>query len=132
MFLIKDLYYSHVAGIKNRKTKELITNDPKEVVKMLGDLYGGKLDRGTTNNFQALHEWLKANASSAEYRSVIGAYLKILDRTKSVKIGEDHCGYIPRELEEVWIGRQDELKLSGKYICKDTNPAIWEHIYGGR
>ena len=81
-----------------------------------------------TLNFNTLHDWLQTNASVEDYNAVIGAYLVILDRTKSVKIGEEHCGYIPRELEDAWIDRQGELKLSGKYICKGTNPKIWDHL----
>jgi hypothetical protein len=83
-----------------------------------------------------LYKWLKENATPEEYQDVISAYLKILDSTKSVKIkdqltGEEiNCGYIPKELEDFWIEHQDELRLKGKYICRDTNEKIWNHIQG--
>lgn len=131
MFLIKDHTFNHVSGVKNKATGEIVAT-PKETLALLGQMFGGRITRGDTLNFNTLHDWLKVHASLEDYNQTIGAYLKILDRTKSTKVGEQHCGYIPRELEEVWINRQQELKLSGKYICKDTNPAIWEHIYGGR
>ncbi len=136
MFLIKNVSYHHSSGLKDRGTKRFITNSPKEVLKMLGSLYGSKINRSTTNNFHALHEWLKKNATTEEYEEVISAYLKILDSTKSAKIrdqltGEEiHCGYIPKELEDFWIKNQEEIGLKGKYICRDVNEKIWNHIKG--
>ena len=136
MFLIKNISYHHSSGLKDRGTKKFITNSPKEVLKMLGSIYGSKINRSTTNNFHALHEWLKKNSTTEEYEGVISAYLKILDSTKSAKIrdqltGEEiHCGYIPKELEDFWIKNQEEIGLKGKYICRDVNEKIWNHMKG--
>ena len=127
MFLIKDHTFNHVSGVKNKATGEIVAT-PKETLALLGQMFGGRITRGDTLNFNTLHDWLKVHASLEDYNQTIGAYLKILDRTKSTKVGEQHCGYIPRELEDTWIERKEELKLSGKYICRDTNPRIWEYI----
>ena len=136
MFLVKGLSYNHSAGIKDKKTKKLITNSPKEVLELLGKLYRAPLERSTTNNFHDLYGWLNENATPEEIDEVLSAYIKILDRTKSVKLrdqlsGEEkHCGYIPKELEDFWISKQQTLMLSGKYICRDINEKIWNHIQG--
>jgi len=127
MFLIKDHTFTHASGVKNKTTGKLVAT-PGEALSLLSELFGSQITRGDTLNFNTLHDWLQTNASVEDYNAVIGAYLVILDRTKSVKIGEEHCGYIPRELEDAWIDRQGELKLSGKYICKGTNPKIWDHL----
>ena len=128
MFLIKDYTYEHISGIRKRGTRELVASSPEETLELLGSLYGAELTRETTNNYPALHKWLRTNASPEEYENVIGAYLKILDYTKSVKIGEDHCGYIPKDLEDAWIQKQEQYGLKGKYICKDINQKIWNHL----
>ena len=136
MFLVKDVAYNHSKGLKNRSTKELITDDPAEVVHLLGNLYNGRITREITNNFHSLHSWLQKHATEKEYDAAISAYLKILDTTKSVRIRdqltgeEQHCGYIPKELEDIWIQKREELKLKGKYICRDVNRKLWLHLQG--
>ena len=83
-----------------------------------------------------MYGWLKENSTPEEYQKVISTYLKILDSTKSVKMrdqltGEEvQCGYVPKELEDFWIQNQQELNLKGKYICRDINEKIWNHIQG--
>ena len=134
MFLVKGMSYDHSSGLKDKETRKLITDDPYEVTRLLGKVYGGRIDRKETNNFHSLHNWLKSNSSASEYDEAIGAFIKILDRTKSVKLKDKstgeviHCGYIPKELEDLWIQKQEELDLRGKYICRDTNEKIWNHI----
>tara|TARA_R110002020_G_scaffold200272_4_gene402418 strand:- start:4688 stop:5728 length:1041 start_codon:yes stop_codon:yes gene_type:complete len=132
MFFTKGISYNHSVGLKDRKTKKLITNEPSEVVRLLGSIYGGRMGRETTNNFHSLHNWLKSNASTEEYDDAIGKYLKILDRTKGVSVRDNRtgetkgCGYIPKELEDIWIDRQEELGLTGKFLCRDTNETLWK------
>ena len=129
MFSVKGMSYIHTIGIRDKETRELITDSPKEALKILGELYDGEISNENISDFYTLHDWLRENASKKDYNAAIGTYLKILDSTKSVKIGDSHCGYIPRDLEDTWIEKQNELELSGKFICKDTNEKIWNHIY---
>ena len=136
MFLIKDISYHHISGLKGRKTKEFITNDPAKVIAMLGKLYRASLGRSDTNSCHSLYSWLQAAATEEEFKDAVGAYLKILDSTKSVNLESEatgemvSCGYIPQELEEFWILHQEEFQLKGRYICKETNAKIWNHLNG--
>ena len=136
MFLIKDISYHHLSGLKDRNTKEFITADPQEVIAMLGKLYSAPLERSDTNNFHSLYGWLQQAATDEEFKAAVGAYLKILDSTKSVNIESEAsgetvaCGYIPRELEEFWILHHEEFGLKGRYICKETNEKIWNYLNG--
>jgi hypothetical protein len=134
MFLAKGISYHHSSGLKDRQTRKFLTDDPAEVVTMLGRIYGGQLERAETNNFPSLYTWLKENASDDEFREAIGEYLKILDKTKSMNLEDEAtgemraCGYIPRVLEDFWILHHEELGLKGKYICRDMNEKIWKYI----
>ena len=136
MFLVNDISYHHTSGLKDRKTRKFITNSPPKVLSILGKLYDGELERSQTNNFHSLHQWLKVHTNDQEYADVIGAYIKILDTTKSINVKDPKtgevkaCGYIPRELEDFWIANQEELKLKGRYICRETNEKIWNYING--
>lgn len=104
--------FDHVAGVKDRETKEVVTQDVGEAIKMLGDLYGGDLTREDLKNYKSLHSWLISNASPQQYMDVLDVYLRILDRTRAD---------IPRDMQDYWISNKDRLGLTGKFLPDDSN-----------
>ena len=128
MFLIKEYTFTHDLGVKSKNSNLTLTT-PDAALVLLSSLFGSKLTHGDVLNFNTLYGWLNRHSSVSEFDSVIEAYLVILDRTKSTKINGQHGGYIPAELEETWIEKKNKLNLSGKYIHKDMNLKIWNHLH---
>jgi len=104
--------FDHVAGVKDKETKEVVTQDVGEAIKMLGDLYGGDLKREDLKNYKSLHSWLISNASPQQYMDVLDVYLRILDRTRAD---------IPRDMQDYWISNKERLGLTGKFLPDDSN-----------
>ena len=104
--------FDHVAGVKDKETKEVVTQDVGEAIKMLGELYGGTLTREDLKNYKSLHDWLVSNASPKQYMDVLDVYMRILDRTRAD---------IPRDMQDYWIANQERLGLTGKFLPDDSN-----------
>jgi hypothetical protein len=130
LFLTKDHSFSHTGGVTDKATGEIVASSPKEALKLLGELYGAKINRSATKNFSSLYKWMMENLSEEDRTRAVDAYLKILNFTKSTKVKDEQtgevasCGYIPRALEDYWIENRERLGLTGQYICKQTNPKL--------
>jgi len=129
MFLVKDHSFKHVGGVFDRKTGEKVAHSPSEAMRLLGKLYGSNVSPETFNTFEGALGWLMDNASEQDKNDAVGAYLKILDRTKGNKetlpSGEQNrCGYIPQELEDFWLQNWQRLGLKGNILCKTANDRL--------
>jgi hypothetical protein len=130
LFLVKDHTFSHTAGVINKDTGQVVAQSPTEAFKLIGSLYGTKITKKDTKNFSKLYSWMQENLQQTEINRTIDAYLKILDRTKSTKVKDEtsgevqDCGYIPQALQDYWLENRERLGLTGKYICRQTNPKL--------
>ena len=78
----KGYTFSHLHGIKNKKTQEFVATTPDQAVGLFNDLFG-KFVRDDFHNFFSLHYFLKRYSSKEEYKEIINSYLKILDTSKA-------------------------------------------------
>jgi hypothetical protein len=78
----KGYTFSHLHGIKNKKTQEFVATTPAEAVVLFSDLFG-KLIRDDFHNFLSLHYFLKTYSSLEEYGEIMKSYLKILNTARA-------------------------------------------------
>lgn len=81
--------FNHFSGLKKKKTKEWLINDPEDALRILSEHYGD-IEYSQTQTFAELHSWL-LNCDSSLYSGVITKYKDILRLAKAV---------IPKELGE--------------------------------
>jgi len=81
--------FSHFSGLKKKKTKEWLINDPEDALRILSEHYGD-IEYSQTQTFAELHSWL-LNCDSSLYSGVIAKYKDILRLAKAV---------IPKQLGE--------------------------------
>ena len=74
--------FSHLNGIKNKKTQEFVAKLPSEAVALFNQLFG-KFVIDDFHNFLSIHYYLKQYTSKEEYEKIIKSYLKILDGAKA-------------------------------------------------
>lgn len=111
MFNIMGYTFDHVNGVKDKETKEVVANKSEDAMKLLGKLYGAKLDKKTLQNYDTLHKYLQKNASKKEYEEVLDVYLKIMDRTRAD---------IPWDMQKYWKDNKNRLSLTGKFLPSDS------------
>ena len=78
----KGYTFSHLHGIKKKRTKDFIATTPDEAVELFSKLYGPFV-RGDFNSFLSLHHFLKLYSAVEVYRDVIKSYIKILVTSKA-------------------------------------------------
>jgi hypothetical protein len=78
----KGYTFSHLHGIKNKKTQEFVAITPSQAVNLFSDLFG-KFVRDDFHNFFSLHYFLKKYSPLGEYKEIIKSYLKILTTSKA-------------------------------------------------
>ena len=78
----KGYTFSHLHGIKNKKTQEFVATTPSEAIELFNSLFG-KLCRDDFHNFLSLHYFLKEYSSLEEYKGIIKSYLRILEISKA-------------------------------------------------
>lgn len=78
----KGYTFSHLHGIKKKKTHEFVATTPDEAVDLFNNLFG-KLIRDDFHNFLSLHYFLKEYSSIEEYKEIINSYLKILNTSSA-------------------------------------------------
>jgi len=81
--------FNHFSGLKKKKTKEWLINDPEDALRILSEHYGD-IEYSQTQTFAELHSWL-LNCDSSLYSGVVAKYKDILRLAKAV---------IPKELGE--------------------------------
>ena len=133
LFSVGGFTFRHKGGIRNKETKEIVAKTPEEAFGLIFRIYGERISNSDVANFNSLYPWIVENLKEEEKIKVLDSYLRILNFTKSAKFkdesGEEyHCGYIPKVVEDYWIDNMERLGLNGKYICKETNPKIYNAI----
>lgn len=108
---IANLSFSHSQGIKDKLMKKYISNNPKELVNELNKRLNINLSICDTFDFYILNNQLKDNLSVYNYDKLCNTYLSILDKTRTD---------IPDIFHNIWILKKDELKLTGKFLPKDS------------
>jgi len=78
----KGYTFSHLHGIKEKKSNKFVATTPEQAVKLFSDLYG-EVIRDDFHNFLRLHHFLELYSSREEYEQVIASYLRILDLAKA-------------------------------------------------
>ena len=78
----KGYTFSHLYGIKDKKTHEFVATTPDEAVSLFNDLFGF-LEQEDFHNFIRLHHFLKTYSSKEEYRQIVKSYLRILKTSKA-------------------------------------------------
>ena len=110
MFQNLDLSFSHMKGLIDKETKEVITTDPTEMLKILSDKYKVKITRKCSEDYFCLIKLVK-KFDKKDVDGILGTYLKILDHTRTD---------IPEDLQDVWKKRKSELGLSGKFLPPES------------
>jgi hypothetical protein len=80
----KGYTFSHLHGIKEKKTNKFVATTPEQAIDLFSSLFG-KLNRDDFHNFLRLHHFLELYSSKEEYEEIIKSYLKILDLAKARK-----------------------------------------------
>lgn len=78
----KGYTFSHLHGIKNKKTQEFVATNPRQAIELFGKLYG-PMTEDDFHNFLWLHHFLQLYSSKEEYQEIIKSYLRILDSAKA-------------------------------------------------
>jgi hypothetical protein len=110
MFQCVDISFSHASGIKDKNTKEFITDDPKEMMKILSDRLNVTLTRSVMNDYFKLIAVVKSLPKNT-YDCIIDTYLRILDKTRAD---------IPEDLHNEYRARKQRLGLTGKFLPDDS------------
>ncbi len=110
MFQNLGLSFSHMKGLSDKETKEIITTDPTEMLKILSDKYNVKITRKCSEDYFCLIKIVK-KLDKKDTDSILGTYLKILDYTRTD---------VPEDLQDIWKERKSELKLTGKFLPSES------------
>ena len=108
MFQNLGLSFSHMKGLSDKETKEIITTDPTEMLKILSDRYKVKITRKCSEDYFCL---INIVIRLKDKDNILGTYLKILDYTRAD---------IPDNLQTVWKERKKELGLTGKFLPPES------------
>ena len=106
-FQVANLSFSHIGGVKDKATGQVIANDPATALDVLSQRLGVKITAADAEDYYKLHSLLKAKLKPQDYNTLINTYLKILDSTRAD---------IPNDLQDEWRTRKDELGLTGKFL----------------
>lgn len=111
LFVNKGYIFSHNVGVKSKETGKVVADTSEDIIKLLNDLYNTNLTREDLQNYYKLQNYLDKHLSDEDKSKVYGTYLRILDRIR--------CD-IPRTLENMWLDRQEELGLTGKFLPQNS------------
>lgn len=106
-FQVAGLSFTHVAGVKDKATGQVIAKDPESALKVLGDRLGIKISQADAEDYYKLHKLFKSSMRPEDYNSMLNIYFKILDSTRAD---------IPDDLQDEWLARKDQLGLTGKFL----------------
>jgi len=108
LFAHKGFVFSHLYGVKNKKTQKIVATTVYDAINLLSNLYNIKFAEKNLNNYNDLHKFIQ---NIPDYTSVIDIYLKILDKTRTD---------IPYDLQSYWINNELRLNLTGKFLPKTS------------
>lgn len=107
MFTNKGLTFTHNGGVKDKTTGKFLATTPKQIIELLNSLYGFNVDEKILRNFYSLYEYIEKNVGDQDKENIYKIYLGILDHTR--------CD-IPDVFQELWLDKQDEWGLKGKFL----------------
>jgi hypothetical protein len=107
--------FSHVDGVKDKSTGEIVAHDPKTALQILSDAYGKAFTKAKVEDYYKLHKILKS-LPIQDYNAILDIYLKILESTRAD---------IPDDMQDYWITNQTRLGLTGKFL--PSNSALASH-----
>lgn len=107
MFTNKGLTFTHNGGVKDKSTGKFLATTPKQIIELLNSLYGFNIDEKILRNFYSLYEYIEKNVGDRDRENIYKIYLGILDHTR--------CD-IPDVFQELWLDKQDEWGLKGKFL----------------
>jgi len=104
------LSFSHIKGVTDLETKEVVATNPKVAVEILEEKTGVKLSKNTIKNYFKLIDVVN-KLPKKDKDGIIGIFLKILDKTRAD---------IPTDLQATWKKRKSELGLTGKFLPENS------------
>ncbi len=107
--------FNHGTGVKRKSDGEVVAETPVQAMGVLSKVIGQKITSRTLSNYFLLRPWMEKMLSRKDYDNAIDTYLRILDRTR--------CD-IPDDLQDLWIARKRKLKLTGKFLPKESKLKI--------
>ena len=106
-FQVANLSFTHVSGVKDKETGQVIAKDPDQALAVLGKRLGFKITQADAEDYYKLHTLFKTHMRPADYNTLLNTYFKILDSTRAD---------IPDDLQDEWRKRKDALGLTGKFL----------------
>jgi hypothetical protein len=106
-FQVANLSFTHINGVKDKTTGEVVSIDPDTALSLLGDRLLLKITQSDAENYYNLHNVLKQGMRPDDYNLLLNIYFKILDSTRAD---------IPDDLQNEWLMRCKPLGLSGKFL----------------
>ena len=106
-FQVAGLSFSHIGGVKDKDTGEVIARDPDQALAVLSKRLGFNIKPTDAEDYYKLHALLKAKMQPADYNTLLNIYFKILDSTRAD---------IPDDMQDEWRKRKDSLGLTGKFL----------------
>jgi hypothetical protein len=110
-FQLADLSFSHVNGVKDKTSGELIAENPSTAINVLNDRLKLDITLSDVENYYHLHSLLKSKLSPNKYNELLNVYFKILDSTRAD---------IPDNIQDEWITKQSTLNLTGKFLPNNS------------
>ncbi len=111
MFQHLNLAFSHLKGVTDKKTKNLIAKTPNEAIQLLEEGFKIKLSKEIIQDYFKIQKVINELPNKIQ-KSIYDIYLKILDSTRAD---------IPNDLQEYWIKEQTNLQLKGKFLPMNSN-----------
>ena len=106
-FQVAGLSFSHIGGVKDKDTGEVVARDPAQALGILSKRLGFNIKATDAEDYYKLHALLKAKMQPADYNTLLNIYFKILDSTRAD---------IPDDMQDEWRKRKDSLGLTGKFL----------------
>lgn len=115
-FQVADLSFNHIDGIKDKISGTVLADNPRTALAILGDRLGVNITVNDSNDYYKLHNLLKCNIGSNNYKKMLDIYFKILDSTRAD---------IPDDMQGHWIDAKDRLGLTGKFLPDDSHLKVY-------
>ena len=106
-FQVAGLSFSHIGGVKDKDTGEVIARNPEQALSILSKRLGFNIKPSDAEDYYKLHALLKAKMKPEDYNTLLNIYFKILDSTRAD---------IPDDMQDEWRKRKDSLGLTGKFL----------------
>lgn len=102
---------NHNRGVKVTGDDEWLIEHPEGVRQLIEQSFERDLQMETLTSYHWLMDWMEG-LTMYDWRGIMDLYLKTLDSTR--------CD-IPEDLQWYWIGNQERLGLTGKFLPETSN-----------